>query len=172
MTRIAALPAILFLLPNLALAEEPSARCAGPACNQLAASDSQCNAYADQAINQQAANIDCGQQLKGVRWHNNRDDHHKWCRAMPLETVNQHARLRAAELASCERKRSTCNAYAHKAVDQNRSMHILRCGYSGTRWSSNWGDHRHWCMKASGDQIQGEQTARTGMLGRCRSARR
>ncbi len=91
---------------------------------------------------------------------------------MPLEAANRETRLRAAELRACEGKRSACLDYANNAVSHNRSMHINRCGYSGTRWSSNFGDHRYWCMNVSREDARREHGARIRMLHECRSARR
>jgi hypothetical protein len=63
-----------------------------------------------------------------------------------------------------------CAAYANQAVMQQGNNLQNSCGYSGPRWSSNFGAHLAWCLNAPTSVINAERNARINMLAACAGA--
>lgn len=69
---------------------------------------------------------------------------------------------RAADAAS------NCGVYASDAVDQQATNLRRGCGYTGPRWSSDWGAHYNWCLGVSDERANDEIAARRRALNGCR----
>lgn len=62
---------------------------------------------------------------------------------------------------------SFCNAYATKAVSQNRTAQVASCNFKGLRWSDNYEGQQKWCESVRENIAQGETRARAEALLQC-----
>ncbi len=62
-----------------------------------------------------------------------------------------------------------CSDYAVKAVEAQERNLAERCGYTGPRWSSSFGGHYRWCLRANPRLANRETEARAAALERCTS---
>lgn len=62
---------------------------------------------------------------------------------------------------------SFCNAYATKAVSQNRTAQAASCQFKGLRWSDDFEGQQKWCEAVREDIAQGETRARAEALLQC-----
>ncbi len=62
---------------------------------------------------------------------------------------------------------AVCTAYAQGAVFQQNKNLAMNCGYTGARWSKNYGAHYAWCLGAPYGAVQAEGNARKSMLQQC-----
>ena len=62
---------------------------------------------------------------------------------------------------------ATCRNYARNAVNHNNLNRQRRCGYSGSRWQSNYRNHYSWCLRAPQFRRTQEHNARARDLNRC-----
>jgi hypothetical protein len=60
-----------------------------------------------------------------------------------------------------------CSAYAGQAVAQNDQNLTFGCGYTGGRWSRDFGAHAQWCRNATMAQLAAEDGARMAALAEC-----
>ena len=61
-----------------------------------------------------------------------------------------------------------CQRYASKAVKAELSNIENRCGFNGRRWSTDYRDHFGWCVQASWEAADREESARRRLLRDCR----
>lgn len=64
--------------------------------------------------------------------------------------------------------RDFCQRYASNAVQAQLGNIRHRCGFYGRRWSTDYGDHFGWCLRAPVDAADHEEDARRRMLRNCR----
>ena len=62
---------------------------------------------------------------------------------------------------------SFCNAYATKAVSQNRTAQAAGCQFKGLRWSDDFDGQQKWCESVREDIAQRETRARAEALLQC-----
>jgi hypothetical protein len=67
--------------------------------------------------------------------------------------------------------KDACNKYAKDAVLQNQENLKLKCGLSGSRWSSDYNAHLNWCMSGNLTMAKGENTERQKALAECKKKR-
>ena len=67
-------------------------------------------------------------------------------------------------------KRNHCINYGNKAVIQHRKNRNRGCGYSGSRWQSNFNNHFNWCLGVSKATSDSETRARRNLLAQCRNS--
>lgn len=60
-----------------------------------------------------------------------------------------------------------CDQYAKAAIQQNQQNRDRRCGYTGGRWQSDYGNHYGWCMKVDKSAADAEARAREADLAKC-----
>lgn len=60
-----------------------------------------------------------------------------------------------------------CEAYALKAVQQQKTNLAKGCGFVGQRWMKKFGLHYAWCLGATPGAANGETWARAGLLQQC-----
>ena len=60
-----------------------------------------------------------------------------------------------------------CDAYAMKAVQQQKVNLAKGCGFAGQRWMKKYGMHYAWCLGATPGAANGETWARAQMLQQC-----
>jgi hypothetical protein len=63
-----------------------------------------------------------------------------------------------------------CDAYAAKAVQQQKENQSLGCGFSGGAWSTDYQGHRNWCVGPTVKManLTKVDNSRTGALAACR----
>lgn len=61
-----------------------------------------------------------------------------------------------------------CEQYARTAVSQNQENLRRKCGYTGTRWTSEYKGHYDWCFTAPQSLADAETNARTDALRQCK----
>ena len=129
-----------------------------------AASASECERYANEAVhaNEQNQQLGCG--FAGPEWQSNYANHYGWCLNIrdPASLANE-TNKRNAALAICPR----CVSYAKESVTQNEQNLSLHCGYTGPAWQSNYGNHFGWCMVNSTDSAESERAKRIEALSFC-----
>ena len=64
--------------------------------------------------------------------------------------------------------RVRCDQYARTAVAQNEENLSRRCGYTGSRWQSNYRVHYNWCANTQRNFADSETRIRAEDLRRCR----
>jgi len=65
--------------------------------------------------------------------------------------------------------RTRCQEYANSAISQETANQARHCGYSGSRWVSNFTYHFDWCAAVADDKTLAETTERNKMLRDCAS---
>jgi hypothetical protein len=60
-----------------------------------------------------------------------------------------------------------CEAYAFKAVQQQKANLAKGCGYAGQRWMKKYALHYAWCLGATPGAANGETWARADLLKQC-----
>lgn len=122
-----------------------------------------CVAFAQQAVNAQQQNLSnqCG--LAGDRWSSNFNGHRSWCMGAPQSKIDGETNARNGDLAKC----SSCIAYAQEAINAQQQNMDNRCGLAGDLWSSNFNNHRLWCMGVSQERADVDTNARRGALAQC-----
>jgi hypothetical protein len=168
----------LITLIGWAVAQAPEARAASPA---------QCTKYATSAVaqyNQYRAQR-CGP--AGGRWHANYSVHYKWCRGVPALFLNIETGRRNTDLAQCAKRtrarppgrrpgappgglqtrKQFCTQYARRAIAQNEDRLSRGCRRYGGHWSSSYGKHYGWCLKAPRGQPESLNRERQARLREC-----
>lgn len=116
-----------------------------------------CDAYAQAAVDQHVKNVKLKCGFGGAAWQSNYNAHKNWCND-PSRTISQISiedTNRKKALEQCGKGKlviiplqfKDCNKYAQNAIDQQVANVDLKCGFSGPRWSSNYGAHRDWCAQ-------------------------
>jgi hypothetical protein len=129
---------------------------------------SACDDYARIAVSQSKQNLkrQCG--FTGSRWSSDYDAHYQWCGTVSRESADSEIRAREDELRQCKDRRSGCDDYARTAVSQNEQNLRRRCGFTGSRWSSDYNAHYQWCSTVPWESADLEIRAREDELRRCR----
>lgn len=94
------------------------------------------------------------------RWDANAD-HYKWCRVNLSTSANvrRQTELRDAAIGKC----SMCERYAGGAVASATRLFARGCGgiaYGEGRWSTNYEQHRAYCLRAKPSTVQFEDNER------------
>ena len=129
-----------------------------------------CAQYAQRAIHQQAAanQLLCG--FSGPRWATSYSGHLSWCSAVSIGIAANEDLARQSGLENCLQSASfvsNCNAYAFRAVRENKAGMALGCGFSGPRWQNNAGAHKLFCMITGAGPANSEDQARRNDLEAC-----
>jgi hypothetical protein len=152
---------------------------AGAAETARAESESVCNAYADNAVRAQSANLErSGCRKTGDMWSLNRSGHYDWCRRNSPQTVAAEQQKRMDELTKCTMEGKTrppdpnierCNRYADEAMAAIRKVGDRCSGpkMSGARWDPDRDAHFRWCMDTKPEHVNAEQWARNGDAETC-----
>jgi hypothetical protein len=127
-----------------------------------------CDDYARTAVSQQEQNLRrrCG--FTGSRWTSDYNAHYRWCTSVPWESADSEMRAREDELRQCKDRRSMCDDYARTAVSQQEQNLRRRCGFTGSRWTSDYNAHYQWCTTVPWESADSEMRAREDELRRCR----
>ncbi len=127
-----------------------------------------CDDYARIAVSQHEQNLRrrCG--FTGSRWTSDYNAHYQWCTTVPWESADSETRAREDELRHCRDRRSTCDDYARIAVSQHEQNLRRRCGFTGSRWTSDYNAHYQWCTTVPWESADSETRAREEELRRCR----
>jgi hypothetical protein len=127
-----------------------------------------CDDYARMAVSQNEQNLrrQCG--FTGSRWSSDYNAHYQWCTTVSGESTDSEIRAREDELRQCRDRRSSCDDYARTAVSQNEQNLRRRCGFAGSRWSSDYNAHYRWCTTVPWESADLETEAREDELRRCR----
>jgi hypothetical protein len=131
------------------------------------ASQEFCEAYALEAVADNAGNLQfhCGN--TGPQWSSNGEAHKNWCLAARQDSVEAQAVSRLQVLAKCPAPDMFCQQYAGNAVIANTLRAGLNCPLSGPRWSSVRDSHLPWCHSARQDSVTNEEIARLRDLDNC-----
>ncbi len=129
-----------------------------------------CRNYASAAVNHQRANVvrRCG--YRGARWHGSYANHYNWCIRSPQHARNREHNARLVSLRRCTgggNAAAYCRNYARAAVNHQRANVARRCGYRGSRWQANYGNHYNWCIRTSQNARNYEHSQRVAALRRC-----
>ena len=157
-----------------------------------------CNRYAGAAVAQNAANLSRGCGFTGPRWLSDHNAHNTWCLKTPKlfadfenaerdKALNQNCRgaqpypppQRVPAPPSAPPpppaalppagNQAQCDRYARNAVAQVQRSVSQRCGFSGPRWSADYGAHYQWCLRVPAGASNSEAMARENDLNaRCR----
>jgi hypothetical protein len=106
-----------------------------------------CQAYANQAVSQNAQNVKLRCGFTGGRWQSDFQRHYNWCRKAPAGNVNGESRARSAGLDKCQarvdaaNKNQFCTNYANTAIAQQNMNLQRRCGFTGGRWLTDFRRH-------------------------------
>ncbi|MDD3846396.1 MAG: hypothetical protein PHC90_08545 [Syntrophorhabdaceae bacterium] len=79
-----------------------------------------------------------------------------------LVTVNSWRSTRMCPVARCQQ-------YANAAVSHNKENLARKCGFTGTRWTSDYKGHYDWCFTAPQNLADSETRARADALRQCRT---
>lgn len=60
-----------------------------------------------------------------------------------------------------------CDAYAAAAVAHNQQNAMMKCGFTGNRWSNEFTEHAKWCEAVPPGQAKNEDYVRRFLLERC-----
>ena len=130
---------------------------------------SDCQTYANNAVEHQAANesLNCG--FQGGAWSRNYQGHFDWCLGTQANLSSQEDAMRFNQLKGCisaqrTSKEASCNTYAAIAVAQNQSNVDRGCGFTGGRWSNDQAGHFNWCMGVIESNSEQEQAVRATAL--------
>jgi hypothetical protein len=66
---------------------------------------------------------------------------------------------------------TVCVGYARHAVKEATDAQKLGCGFTGPRWSTDYGGHYNWCIGAQGQSVSQEAVSRGGPLMDCSACR-
>jgi hypothetical protein len=126
-----------------------------------------CRNYARAAVNQNNTNRQrrCG--YTGNRWQNSYSNHYNWCLRASQVRRNQEHNARNNALNQCNSRAGGCRNYARNAVNQHNTNLRRRCGYTGSRWQSNYRNHYNWCLRAPQYRRTQEHNARVRGLNQC-----
>jgi len=106
-----------------------------------------CEEYARIAVRQNEQNIRRNCRFTGPRWNSDYNGHYQWCVSVSWQAADAETKAREEELQyQCRDKQSSCDEYARIAVRQNDQNMRRNCGFTGTRWSSNYNEHYQWCL--------------------------
>jgi hypothetical protein len=108
----------------------------------LAAQESVCQAYADQATRKlvkDAVQI-CG--YSGPQWQASREQHLNWCRGASHEDVMSEQAKRNEWTDRC----TGCYRYAKDAIRAQKKNSDLQCHFTGDAWSWDEQGHMNWCI--------------------------
>ena len=102
----------------------------------------ECNAYADEAMEQAQASKTLGCGFTGDQWGSYREGHLRWCRSADRDSVFKERLARTKLLEMC----TPCADYADTALAKQRENLLYSCGGTGNRWSFNRAGHFYFCM--------------------------
>ncbi len=136
----------------------------------------ECNRFAltAQAILRSAGQNNCRLQesLPNTQWLGGYERAYAWCKKNRDEANETTLRAARASLSSCLLRGGgpyieRCDAYAKTAVRQYDKARRNDCGFSGSRWNSNYRRHYQWCLKVDPWDIENEIQVRKDALQRC-----
>jgi hypothetical protein len=128
-----------------------------------------CDMYATKAVIQieYAVAIRCN--FTGPRWSPDKEMHRKWCLGLNGDQTlpNSENEAREAEIADCT---VWCRNYRRQASYAAYENIILKCGYTGPRWSQDDDMHLKWCLFEGTQALANAETAaRSAALADCRA---
>lgn len=132
-----------------------------------------CDLYANKAVAQAETSkqYSCG--LTGNRYSADKTLHYKWCLQQTGSLPASENRARTVELSNCEATNwnrdadAYCTDYANTAVAQAKMAQQYNCGFSKSRWNTDFGPHYRWCMGVPGAWPESETSARRLGLKQC-----
>lgn len=151
---------------------------AGPAIGDKA---TDCHNYAVTAakLSTEAINLGCG--FKPPVWSTDSTMHFNWCmqgnNSIPAPSQNV---KRSVDLQACAAQKSAemvpalavCAIYATEATSAATQAEQLGCGFTGGRWSTDYGGHLAWCMSGANPVVMvGETASRASQLAGCVAAK-
>ena len=125
--------------------------------------EARCRQYAQNAVRQSEYNRAKGCGFTGRRWTSDYQEHFRWCLGASETSVNFEIAERSVGLAPC----SYCVGYAESAVDANERNRLHGCGFTGTRWTSNYQAHLAWCKSTPQWIVGREWETRRPALAQC-----
>ncbi len=131
-----------------------------------------CRQYATMAVSHNQENLRrrCG--FTGTRWTSEYKGHYDWCFTAPQSLADAETKARADALRQCQSRPDhgpRCRQYASTAVSQNQENLARKCGFTGTRWTSDYQGHYKWCMGVQQSYASSETLARANALRQCQS---
>ncbi|MDX2266413.1 MAG: hypothetical protein NW215_15745 [Hyphomicrobiales bacterium] len=131
-----------------------------------------CEAYAREAVAQNARNLSSGCGFAGARWSADLSGHLTWCQIFPraaAEEERERARLldRCATGPRDAARRAACAHYGAVAVTQAASNAAHGCGMTGPRWLPDRETHETWCLTQRPGATDAETDLRERELAFC-----
>lgn len=121
-----------------------------------------CAQYANQAIEQYEANLEYACGYSGPEWSPDYSYHFNWCmQGNNSQYVDGGTEYRAQALRQCLGEAplvKKCDSYAKTAVAQNNENQMRACGFSDSRWSSDYDYHYNWCTLGNNSEYAGAGT--------------
>jgi hypothetical protein len=130
-----------------------------------------CNDYARASIRDYAENRLLGCGFEGGRWSGDGKYHASWCRTAARGAAAKQAAFRRDLLAMCAAKpkrAANCRSFSNIAIAQQRQNLARGCGFTGTRWHTDYELHWTWCMGVSGTVRDIEAIARQAAIAACK----
>jgi hypothetical protein len=128
-----------------------------------------CDMYATKAVNQIDTAVMKRCNFTGPRWSPDKEMHRKWCLALNGDQTlpNSENEARDAEIEDCT---VWCRNYGRQAsYAAYENFRVLKCGYTGPRWSQDYEMHQNWCLFEGTQALaNAENEARRVALKDCR----
>jgi hypothetical protein len=129
--------------------------------------DTDCQRYAQRAVQQANENRQKGCQQQGNAWGTDYNGHYNWCRGVRVSTANGEIKARDGALNRC----LECGNHMRRTNDQIKQATQNGCiGDLGAgnpyRWGTGRG-HYDWCMTVKKSTSDGELRARDEGLNKC-----
>jgi hypothetical protein len=75
--------------------------------------------------------------------------------------------LPSGDLGAYCKHRDSCNAYAFYAARDAKDNIDQHCGGAGSRWTTDYAEHKRWCLTVDDAATQSEEAARKDFLSSC-----